>query len=163
MSGSSFRENQTCTKSWLPLCVAFAPLFPKGNWPFFGTGKTPFCGKSYYFYRVSCMNLLLSPPENCQVESSTRSLKAPLKVPPKGPPKTHPLRRPLRHPLRCPLRRPLRCPPPSSTPYCALEGALWSPSPWRSPEWGLRFLKGRLKGYLKGSGGAPSMRIGGKR
>ena len=35
------RENQTCTKSWLPFCVAFAPLFPKGNWPFSSTGKPP--------------------------------------------------------------------------------------------------------------------------
>ena len=33
------RENQTCTKSWLPFCVAFARFFPEGNWPFSGTGK----------------------------------------------------------------------------------------------------------------------------
>ena len=32
------RENQTCTKSWLPFCVPFAPLFPKWKWPFSGTG-----------------------------------------------------------------------------------------------------------------------------
>ena len=25
---------RTCTKSSLPFCVAFAPLFPQGNWPF---------------------------------------------------------------------------------------------------------------------------------
>ena len=34
-------ENQTCTKLWLPFRVAFAPLFPKGNLPFSGTGKRP--------------------------------------------------------------------------------------------------------------------------
>ena len=39
--GFFFRENQTCTKSWLPFCVAFAPLLPKENWPFSGTGKHP--------------------------------------------------------------------------------------------------------------------------
>ena len=32
---------------WLPFCVAFAPLCPKGNWPLSGTGKPLFCGKSY--------------------------------------------------------------------------------------------------------------------
>ena len=36
-----FRENQPCTKSWLPFRFAFAPLFPKGSWPFSGTGKPP--------------------------------------------------------------------------------------------------------------------------
>ena len=35
------RGNQTCTKSWLPFRVAFAPLFPKGHWPFSGTGNPP--------------------------------------------------------------------------------------------------------------------------
>ena len=57
----TFRENETCTKSWLPFCVAFALLFPKGNWPFSGTGKPPpFCGTPYYFYRIACMNPLFS-------------------------------------------------------------------------------------------------------
>ena len=32
------RENQTCTKSWLPFVSPSAPLFPKGNRPFSGTG-----------------------------------------------------------------------------------------------------------------------------
>ena len=36
-----FRESQTCTKSWLPFRVAFAPFFLKGNLPFSGTGKCP--------------------------------------------------------------------------------------------------------------------------
>ena len=40
-AGFCFRENQTCTKLWLPFRVAFAPLFPKGNLPFSGTGKRP--------------------------------------------------------------------------------------------------------------------------
>ena len=35
------REHQTCTKSWLPFVSPRPPLFPKGNWPFSGTGKTP--------------------------------------------------------------------------------------------------------------------------
>ena len=39
--GVSFRENQTCTKLWLPFCVAFAPLFPKGNVPFSSTRNPP--------------------------------------------------------------------------------------------------------------------------
>ena len=39
---TTFRENRTFTESWLPFCVAFAPLFPKGNWPFFCTGNPPF-------------------------------------------------------------------------------------------------------------------------
>ena len=58
------RENQLCTKSWSPFCVAFAPLFPKGNWPFSGTGKPPLLWevllRTYYFYRISCMNPLFS-------------------------------------------------------------------------------------------------------
>ena len=34
------------------------PLFPEGTWPFSSTGNPlhPDCGKSCYFYRISCMN-----------------------------------------------------------------------------------------------------------
>ena len=42
------------------LCRLYPP-FPKGNWPFSATGKPPFLWKSYYFYRISCMNPLFSP------------------------------------------------------------------------------------------------------
>ena len=33
------------------------PPFPKRNWSFSGAAKPPlpFCGSSYYFYRISCM------------------------------------------------------------------------------------------------------------
>ena len=50
-----FKESQTCTKSWSPFCVAFAPLFPKpkGEWSFSGAGNPPL--------RISCMNPLFSP------------------------------------------------------------------------------------------------------
>ena len=40
VSGCLIRENQTCTKLWLPFCVTSPPPpFPKGNLPFSGTGK----------------------------------------------------------------------------------------------------------------------------
>ena len=81
-----------------------------------------------------------------QGESSTRSLKAPLKVP-------------LNAPLKVSLKALFKVRPPSCTPYCALEGAPLVTLPLALPRmgsWGL--LKGRLKGYLKGSGGAPSMK-----
>ena len=35
------RENQTCTRLWLPFRGAFAPLFLKGILPFSDTGKRP--------------------------------------------------------------------------------------------------------------------------
>ena len=40
----NFRENQTCTKLWLPFCVTFAPFAPPpppGKWHFPPTGKPP--------------------------------------------------------------------------------------------------------------------------
>ena len=45
------RENQTCTKSWSPFCIAFAPplLFPQGELALFRYRKTTFfCGKSLF-------------------------------------------------------------------------------------------------------------------
>ena len=62
---------------WSPFCIAFAPLFPKGNWPFSGTGKpppslTPFCGKSYYFYRISCVTPLFSPTRKLGAEGDAK-------------------------------------------------------------------------------------------
>ena len=48
-------------RSWSPCCVAFAPLFPKGNWPFSGTRNSFSVGSPALFYRISCMNPLVFP------------------------------------------------------------------------------------------------------
>ena len=34
-------KKQTCTELWSPFCVAFAPLFLKGNLPCYSTGNHP--------------------------------------------------------------------------------------------------------------------------
>ena len=41
-----FREKQTCSKLWLPFCVAIAPLISKENMPFSGTGNLSVFGGS---------------------------------------------------------------------------------------------------------------------
>ena len=62
------QENQTCTKSWLPFCVAFAalpPRLPQGQLAILRHRKTPpLCGESYDFYKISCMNPCFPPPRN---------------------------------------------------------------------------------------------------
>ena len=58
------RESQTCIELWLPFYVAFAPLFRRGIALFRYRRPPCFSGKSYYFYRISSMNFLFSPPEN---------------------------------------------------------------------------------------------------
>ena len=67
------RENQTCITSWSPFFVAFAPLFLTGNLPFSGTGNPCFPGKSYYSYRISCMNPLFSPNGKRREQTVTRN------------------------------------------------------------------------------------------
>ena len=49
----NLRENETCTKSRLLLYVSFAPLFPKGCWPFSGTGKPP-CLWDVLLFLIHC-------------------------------------------------------------------------------------------------------------
>ena len=42
------------------LCRLRPLFFPKGSakWAFSGTGKSPCLGKSFYFYKISCVNRL---------------------------------------------------------------------------------------------------------
>ena len=67
-----FRENQTCTKSQLPFCVALALFFLKGKWAFSGTRKPPFLWEFYYFCRISCMNPLFSPTRKLGAKGDAR-------------------------------------------------------------------------------------------
>ena len=58
----SFRENQTCTKSWSPFWAAFAPLCPRGVDPLvFRCWKPRFLWEVIVFLQNVCMNALFSP------------------------------------------------------------------------------------------------------
>ena len=67
---------------------------------------------------------------------------------------------PLKAPLKVPLKAPLEVSPPIVHPIlCPRRGASGQPPPGAPQNGVLGLLKGRLKGYLKGSGGAPSMKV----
>ena len=55
--------------------VSPSPLFlPERNLPFSSTRKPPFLWKSYYFYRISCMNpLFCFPPRGNGGQKATRN------------------------------------------------------------------------------------------
>ena len=61
-------------------------------------------------------------------------------------------------PCKAPLKAPFKVRPPSCTPYCAPETAPLVTLPGAPHNGVIGLLEGRLKGYLKGSGAAPSMR-----
>ena len=58
-------------------CADFTPLFPKGNWPSCRYRKaTPFCGKSYNFYRISWsppVRIYCFPPPGNWGQKATRN------------------------------------------------------------------------------------------
>ena len=67
---------------------------------------------------------------------------------------------PLKALLKVSLKAPLKVSPPIVHPIlCCRRGPSGHPPPGAPQNGVLNLLKGRLKGYLKGSGGAPSMKV----